>query len=172
SRLLPNTIAAPSCQPLPWMAASVTSTAPPASAAAAPRPWVSALASSSRCWRMLMVDTMESRGKDRDRSCHARAPVESGSGQRLRVFARGAEFDVRPALDRQLQVDPRGREVDEFAGGVDAEVGRVLLAEFVELAFAGAVHPARGHHAHGFEDRVHAVFGLQAVGGDVELQHA
>src|SRR5690606_8026754 len=45
---MPNTIAAVSCQPSPRSAASAISTAPPASAAAAPTPWVSALANSSR----------------------------------------------------------------------------------------------------------------------------
>src|SRR5690606_24149672 len=50
---MPNTIAAVSCQPSPRSAASAISTAPPASAAAAPTPWVSALANSSRgSWTM------------------------------------------------------------------------------------------------------------------------
>src|SRR5690606_13382841 len=50
---MPNTIAAVSCQPSPCSAASAMSTAPPASAAAAPTPWVSALANSSRgSWMM------------------------------------------------------------------------------------------------------------------------
>src|SRR5690606_32606281 len=53
SRQMPNTIAAVSCQPSPRSAASAISTAPPASAAAAPTPWVSALANSSRgSWTM------------------------------------------------------------------------------------------------------------------------
>src|SRR5690606_35254920 len=101
-------MAAPSCQPLPYSAARVINTAPPASAAVAPRPWVSALASSSRLSRRLMVDTMESRwvnGIDhamrrrigdvartrfQPRPCDRR----SASGLGVGLFARGQELHV------------------------------------------------------------------------------
>src|SRR5688572_16778019 len=42
--------------------------------------------------------------------------------QGVRVLARRRERQVRPALLRQLQVDPRRGQVDQLAGGVDRQV--------------------------------------------------
>ena len=51
------------------------------------------------------------------------------------------------AFLRQLQVDPRRREVDQLAGGVEREVHRVLVAELLELLRVVAADPARGRDA-------------------------
>src|SRR3984893_13287355 len=55
-----------------------------------------------------------------------------------RVFARRAENDVGPALERQLQIHARGREVHQCAAVIE---GQVLLrpdTELLQLARIGA----------------------------------
>ena len=44
-----------------------------------------------------------------------------------------AEGQPRPALQRQLQVHARRREIDQLTGTVDREIQRVLLAKFLEF---------------------------------------
>src|SRR3546814_8421537 len=61
----------------------------------------------------------------------------------VRLLARGHELHARRALLRQLQVDPRRREVDQLAGAVDGQVHRVLLAELLQLLRVRAFDPAR-----------------------------
>src|SRR5690606_29632259 len=72
------------------------------------------------------------------------APGSARGG--VRLLARGQEPHRRRAFLGQLQVDPGGREVDQFAGGVDGQVHRVLVAEFLELALVLALDPACGRH--------------------------
>src|SRR5690606_30332922 len=101
------------------------------------------------------------------------AAIAVASGRdRRRVLARGQELDRGRALLCQLQVDPGRREVDQFAGRIDREVLRVLLAELLELAFVVAADPARGGDLYRLEHRLDPVFVLQPVRGHVELQRA
>ena len=73
--------------------------------------------------------------------------MDYSTRHRVRVLARGQEFHGGRAFLRQLQVDARRREVDQFAGGVEREVHRVLLAELLELLRVVAADPARGGDA-------------------------
>jgi hypothetical protein len=88
------------------------------------------------------------------------------------VFSRGRETHRGRAFLRQLQVDAGGREVNQFAGGVECEVHCVLVAEFLEFLRVVAVYPASGGHLDRLERGIDAVFVLQPVGDDVELQRA
>ena len=71
-----------------------------------------------------------------------------------------------------MQVDPRRRQVDQLAGGVQRQVHRVLVAELLQLLRVVAADPARSSDADVLERGIHAVFVLQPVGHHVELQHA
>src|SRR5690606_37649627 len=91
---------------------------------------------------------------------------------RVRLLAGGQEAHRWRALFGQLQVDPRGCQVDQLAGGIDRQVHRLLVAELLELALVVALDPARGGDLHRLEDRIDAVLVLEPVGGHVELEHA
>src|SRR5687768_16674592 len=93
---MPNTMAPTSCHASPRMAASATSTAPPASAAVAPRPCVQALASSSRasCADGIAVMVRESSGWPEHMLRSGRA------GSRL-SFVRFPASDVRMIISHQ-----------------------------------------------------------------------
>src|SRR3546814_2652595 len=196
---MPNTIAAGSCQPSPCSAASAIRTAPPASAAAAPTPWVSALANSSRgSWTMAEVSVIcapctvrveqsinrcpcaaltcgagPCRPRTVGRACApdvargwnpSRRSGASARGHHVRLLARGHELHARRALLRQLQVDPRRREVDQLAGAVDGQVHRVLLAQLLQLLRFRAFDPARGRHLHLLERGLHPPSQQRRVG--------
>mgnify|MGYP006170205987 CR=1 FL=1 len=98
--------------------------------------------------------------------------ARSGDRHAVRCLAGGREAHVRRAFLRQLQVDPRRRQVDQLAGGVQRQVHRVLVAELLQLLRVVAADPARRGHADVLERRIHAVLVLQPVGHHVELQHA
>src|SRR5207342_287819 len=131
---------------------------PAASAATAPKPWVSALATSSRSacgqarrgWgteaKPGSTGSMVASILPRPWSFCPRRPSLDGDGGR--VLARGHEFDGRCAFLRQLQVHARRREVDQLAGRIERQVHGVLLAEFLKLLRIVAADPARGGDLH------------------------
>ena len=90
------------------------------------------------------------------------------------MLARLAELDVRPALERELQVDASRREINQRARVIEREVVVPLLAKLLELLrvliLFLAIDPARSEHVDVVESRLHAVLVLQAERHDVELQ--
>src|SRR5690606_25855375 len=173
NRAMPNTIAPASCQPSPRTAARVMSTAPPASAAAAPTPWVSALASSSRrCC---------SRGSGRaslstPACCIAAAyqPVSCAGGSGVRVAQHHGVLAVRTGADN----------TDRAAGQFlqRAQVGARRRRQPVPFGDAvGVLAPARELQVHRralvpalrVQRRVLAALAAVFVGdADLQLLHA
>src|SRR5438128_8171056 len=84
------------------------------------------------------------------------------SGGAREVLAGLAKSDRRPALDRELEVDARGREVDEVARVVEREVVVAARAKLGELALVRRRDPARGRNPDRLEHALHAVLVLQA----------
>ena len=66
-------------------------------------------------------------------------------------FARGREFDVRPALLGQLQIDAGGRQVNQLLSGIQGQVVLQLIAEVAQHFFVFATHPAGGMHVDVFK---------------------
>src|SRR4029453_1395622 len=91
-------------------------------------------------------------GPSRTRAVSARR----ASCGRRQVLARLAENEVRPALDREPEVDPARREVDQLARMVHGEVLVRAVAELLELVLVAARDPARGHDVDRLQRAGHA----------------
>src|SRR5688572_29384611 len=90
----------------------------------------------------------------------ARRPRAAGSDhseESDHMLARGVEADLRPALQRELQVDAARRHVYERAAVVERQVGFGLVAEFGLDLGVGGIDPARGEDLDRLELAVHAV---------------
>src|SRR6185295_19114279 len=94
----------------------------------------------------------------------------TGGISALLRLARRAEGDLRPALDGEVEVHARRRQVHQRAGVIQREVVVRLGAEFIEMLLVRAVHPARGVHVHGVEHAGDRVFVLQPECHHFELQ--
>src|ERR1700756_5406392 len=62
------------------------------------------------------------------------------------VFPGLVEDDAGPALDRQLEIHARGRQVHERTGVIERQVVVGAGAELLEALRVGAVDPARSVH--------------------------
>src|SRR5580693_6076759 len=69
-------------------------------------------------------------------------PAQQRGGSVGHVFTRLAEEDPRPALDRQLQIHARGREVHERAGVIECQVVVRARAKLLEPGRIVGVDPA------------------------------
>src|ERR1700716_3606187 len=59
---------------------------------------------------------------------------------RRKVFAGLEEFDFRPPFLGQAEIDPRGREVHEFAGVIDGEIVIGLFPKLPEPLLIAEAH--------------------------------
>src|SRR3977135_4750816 len=82
-------------------------------------------------------------------------PRNGGSG--CGVLARLAENDAGPALERQLEIHARGREVHQCSAVIEGQMLVRPAAELLQLARVRALDPARGVDGDGFENALHAV---------------
>src|ERR1700674_3040990 len=85
----------------------------------------------------------------------AHHPPNGASGRG--VFARLAENDAGPALERQLEIHARGCEVHQCAAVIEGQVLLRPAAELLQLARIRALDPARGVDGDGIEHALHAV---------------
>src|SRR5690606_23083064 len=96
--------------------------------------------------------------------------AEQALGRSRQMFAGFSKIQIRPALERELQVHARGRQVDQGAGMIHREILIRLAAKLLELLRVLSIYPARREYIHVVEGRLHAVLVLQPNRDDVELQ--
>src|ERR1700722_10671019 len=99
-------------------------------------------------------------------SRHAANPL------RRQIFARLEEFDFRPSLLGQSQIDACGREVHQFTGVIDGEIVMGLFAKLSQPLLVAEAHPPGYRYVDRLEHALHAVFVLQAKCNHFELQLA
>src|SRR5206468_3283795 len=90
----------------------------------------------------------------------------------LAVLARRVEADLRPPLDRYLQVVLVGGEKHRIVVDVGRQRGRLLALEIAARVLVGISEPARGGDVRRVIERIDLVLGREAMGDDLELQLA
>src|SRR5579863_3084833 len=89
-----------------------------------------------------------------------------------RQLPRLAERDVRPALERELEIHAAWRKINQRAAVIDREIVIRLGAKLLKLLFVLAADPTRGVHVHGVKHTLHAVLVLEPERDHLELQLA
>ena len=95
-----------------------------------------------------------------------------GSGKHLPVFAGIVEADLAPLLARDVEVVARAGQIHQVAVDVLRHAVLLLAFEIAAREFIRKCQPAGGMNVCCLEDGVNLVFGLQALGNDLELQGA
>ena len=62
-----------------------------------------------------------------------RAPARLRNPRRHLIFACRGESELRPALNRQLEIDPRRRKVHKRSGVIDRKIIMCLGAKLLEF---------------------------------------
>src|SRR5579863_10588644 len=92
--------------------------------------------------------------------CALSGPSQSRHTARLlgrQILARLEEFDFRPSLLGQSQIDACGREVYQFAGVIDGEIVIGLFTKLAQPLLVADVHPSGDSHVDRLEHALHAV---------------
>src|ERR1700733_4390701 len=93
------------------------------------------------------------------------------SGPNLgRKLPRLAEDDIRPPLQRKLEIHASRGKINQRAAVIDREIVIRLDAEFLNLPLVTAADPARRVDVHRVEHALHAVLVLEAERYHFELQ--
>src|SRR5271170_2632717 len=91
---------------------------------------------------------------------------------RREILAGLEEFDLRPTLLGQAEIDARGRQVDQFSRMIDGEIVIGLLPELIETLLIAEADPTSRGDVDRFEHALHAVFVLQSKSDHFKLQLA
>src|SRR5882672_12390536 len=118
-------------------------------------------------WLAQAVSAHARRARARIRAGSSVLDSGAGIGE---VFACRTEAYARKALERQLQIDARGRQIDQRAAVIARQIVVSLQLELLQFAFLPGADPTRRVHADGLEDALDSVLVGQSEGHHLELQ--